>query len=149
MKLSKKTQAELQTFFRHYFKDETLKLPKVEVYARRGSNLLTRLIGVDGITIGRHIFVRSRRTNHDKENNLTISKNLLAHELAHVLQYQKLGFFVFLFDYLREYLAGLKRKKKLNATARMHSYFEISHEVEARDAANKFEEWVTRKSLQA
>jgi hypothetical protein len=103
---------------------------------------------VDGITIGRHIFIRSYRINHDAKNNLTISKNLLAHEVTHVLQYQKLGFFLFLFDYLREYLAGLKRKKTINSIARMHAYFEISHEVEARKAADEFEEWMKAKGLE-
>lgn len=141
MKLSTETHKIFEMFFRQYLKDENFQMPQTEIYLKRGAGIITRIIGVDGITIGRHIFIRPNIAKYRSETSLTLSKNLLAHELAHVLQYQRLGFIRFLVDYLKEYLRGLKRRKKWNSRARMESYWEISHEVEARLIADKFVEW--------
>lgn len=145
MRLSPQTHSELESFFRHFLDDETIQLPKIEIYIRRGAGLVTRILGVDGITIGRHIFIRPAKAKYNSNNHLTIGKNLLSHEVTHVLQYQKFGFIGFLAGYLKEYFAGLKRKKKWDALSRMEAYFEISHEIEARKAAAKFVEWYFAK----
>lgn len=138
MKLSRQTQKKFETFFRQQFEDERLRLPEVEIYIKRGSGIVTKILKVDGITIGRHIFIKPSFAKYNSKNSITISKKLLAHELTHVLQYQKLGFIGFLVDYLKEYLIGLKRKKKWDLQARTEAYWEIPHEVEARNAAEKF-----------
>lgn len=142
MRLSPKTHQQLETFFRHYFDDENLNLPQVEIYVRRGANLLTNIIRVDGITIGRHVFINSRIAKFDKKKRLCISKNLLSHEITHVFQYEQAGFFRFLTQYLKDYWTNLRRKKTQNARARMEAYWEIPYEIQARDAAKKFVEWI-------
>ena len=142
MRLSQKTQQQLETFFRLYFDDENLKLPQVEIYARRGARLVTKIIGVDGITVGRHIFIDSKLAQYDDKKRLCISQNLLSHEVAHVIQYQQSGFFSFLFKYLKDYFVILRRKERWDTHARLESYWEIPHEIEARDAAREFEKWI-------
>lgn len=144
MKLSLETHKKFEEFFREYFEDENFQMPQTEIYLKRGAGIITRLLSVDGITLGRYIFIRPSIAKYKSQHSLTINKNLLAHELAHVLQYQRLGFIRFLVDYLREYWRGIKRKKKFNSRARMESYWEISHEVEARIIAEKFVEWNMR-----
>lgn len=142
MRLSPKTHQQFETFFRQYFDDENLKLPQVEIYTRQGAKLVTKIVKVDGITIGRHIFIDSKLAKYDEKKRLCISKNLLSHEIAHVIQYQQSGFFGFLYKYIKDYFVILKGKKTRNAHARLESYWEIPHEIEARDAAKKFVEWV-------
>lgn len=145
MKLSQKTNQELQNFFREYFDDEKLKLPQIRIYAGRTAGFITKVLSIQGITIGRWVFIKPNQVKYDERHHLTISKNLLAHEVAHVVQYQRLGFFSFLYKYLKDYFSLLRRKKKWNALARMESYWEIPHEVEARHAAQEFEKWIDQK----
>lgn len=142
MRLSSKTHQQLETFFRLYFEDENLKLPKVEIYLRRGSKLVTRLFRVDGITIGRRVFINPDLAFYDENKRLCLSKNLLSHELTHIIQYDQLGFFGFLYKYIKDYFVILRQKKAWNLQARMESYWEIPHEIEARDAAKKFVSWL-------
>ncbi len=145
MRISQETNQELEIFFRKYFNDENLKLPKIQVYAGRSAGFITWVLGIHGITLGRHIFIKPNQTGYDKEKRLTISKNLLSHEVAHVVQYQKMGFFGFLYKYLKDYFLLLRTRRKWNAFARMEAYWEIPHEVEARDAAASFIEWTRGK----
>jgi hypothetical protein len=141
MKLSAQTQAKFENFFRHFFDDPELSLPASNIYTKRGAGFVTKILGVQGITIGRHIFINPILSEVVAKNSLKIGKNLLAHELTHVLQYQKMGLTGFLVGYVKEYLNGLKRRKKFNTQARREAYWEISHEIEARQAAAKFIEW--------
>lgn len=141
MKLNPDLHSELENFFRYYYDDDSLKLPQIEIYARRGSKLVTKLLAVHGVTFGRHVFVRPRLTKRNKSDRLCVSKMLLAHEATHVLQYQREGFFRFLTAYFKDYYRGMRRKKKWNSTAHFQAYFELPHEVEARDAAARFIEW--------
>jgi len=145
MRLSRETNQKLELFFRKYFNDENLKLPKIQVYAGRTAGLITKFLGIHGITLGRHIIIKPSQTEYDKKKRLTISKNLLSHEVAHVVQYQKLGFFGFLYKYLKDYFLLLRARRKWNTFARMEAYWEIPHEVEARDAAASFIEWTRGK----
>jgi hypothetical protein len=144
MRLSQKTHKQLEAFFRLYFEDENLKLPKVEIYLRRGAKLITKLIRVDGITLGRIVFVNPDLAFYDENQRLCLSKNLLSHELTHVIQYNQLGFFGFLYKYLKDYFVLLREKKAWDSKARMESYWEIPHEIEARDAAKKFVGWLNK-----
>lgn len=128
-------------FFRHYLENEQFIMPETQIYIKKTAGLITKILRVDGITIGRYIFIRPSLAKYNSQNHLIINQKLLAHELTHVLQYQELGFIGFLTDYLKEYFGGLRRKKKWNSLARLEAYWEISHEVEARNAAQKFIEW--------
>ena len=77
----------------------------------------------------------------NSDNQICLSKKLLVHEITHVLQYQKEGFFGFLVNYFKEYLTGIKRRKKWDSISRMYAYLDIPHEIEARDSASKFIKW--------
>ncbi len=142
MKLSRPTHHQLERFFREYFADESLKLPQIQIYVKRGAGLITKFLRVHGITLGRHIFIKPSMAKYDQKKRLQISKNLLAHEVTHVVQYQQLGFFGFLFKYLKDYFVILRGKKKWDVFSRMEAYREIPHEIEARDSAQKFVEWI-------
>lgn len=71
-------------------------LPDTEVVIHT-RNLLPKLLRKKGITIGRRIFVAAAAPQLDTM--------LIAHELGHVVQWQQLGTWRF----LREYLGGLVR----------------------------------------
>lgn len=86
--------------------------------------------GADGMTIGSWIFLKDDR---DRVGNRT----LLAHELVHVRQYAEQGYVRFSFDYLRHYVAGLVRHRRLRP-----AYLSIPAEVEARADAD---EWRKRR----
>ncbi len=133
--------------FSDFFSDcelcEGAPFPNVQVYARRGSWLVTNLLMVDGITIGRHVFINPKLVSRDRRNLLTISKTLMAHELVHVIQYQRLGFWKFLSVYVRDFWKIFKKKKKWNLRSWFESYLEVPHEVEAREIASDFSRWLT------
>lgn len=141
MKLSPELHQEIERFFRFYYSDETLVLPEVQIYVRRGAHCVSRIAGAHGITFGRHIFIRPDIACRNSKNHLTIPKDLLVHELTHTLQYEKQGFFGFLFSYLKAYLSNLRGKKKWDIYSRVESYLQIPHEIEARDSAERFVEW--------
>ena len=64
---------------------------------------LIRLLGFDGITFGKHVFLSDRGYNDEK---------LLAHEAVHVRQYKEHGFIPFIVKYLWEsVLHGYKNNK--------------------------------------
>lgn len=142
MKLSPGTHQTFEKFFRRFFDDDDLKLPKSEIHIKTGAKVITGVLGVDGITLGRHIFIRPKLSESITKTSFKVGKNLLAHELTHVVQYHKLGFSGFLIGYVSEYYSALKRKRRLDRTSRLEAYLEISHEVEARRAAHIFTRWI-------
>lgn len=141
MKLSENSHQQLETFFREYFGDDKLRLPDVEVYGRGVAGAITKALKIYGITIGSRMFVRPDVLTRNLKDQLCISNELLAHELTHVVQYQKLGFFGFLYTYLKGYWKALKKKEKWDFNSRREAYLAIPHEVEARDCAAKYMEW--------
>jgi hypothetical protein len=144
MKISRSAHRQLEVFFREYFRDDKLNLPEIELYARRGAWLITKIFKIYGITFGRYIFVKPDLTSRSVNRQLYISKELLAHETTHVLQYQKLGWILFFYTYLKGYLRALRQKEKWDFNSRHESYLEIPHEVEARICAAKFVEWTEK-----
>lgn len=72
---------------------------------------------VVAFTVGRHIYCRSDNP----------SEQLLRHETAHILQYEKYGIIRFLLIYYLDYLSGLTRYQNHN-----DAYLNIPFEVEAR-----------------
>jgi uncharacterized protein (DUF2342 family) len=66
---------------------------------------------------------------------------LLAHEAAHVRQFQREGLLPFLCNYLREYATFLFRTGKLGATARRVAYEQITREREAREVEAAYLAW--------
>ena len=145
MYLAKDSHARFEEFYRDFFDRPDEKLPDIKIYARRGAGLITKLLNINGITVGRRVFIRPQLTNRGGDRRLFAPKALVAHEFAHVLQYQKLGFLKFFYTYLRDYLKALKSKKSWNAEARMQAYLEIPHEIEARKFADDFLEWLENR----
>lgn len=146
MKLSRETHNQLENFFREYFKDYDLKLPEIEILSDGGAGIITKLLSVHGMTVGRYIFIKPSIIKIDENEKLRINKNLLAHEVAHVIQFQQLGLVGFLAKYLKDYFVILGQKGSLHSAARTEAYWEIPHEIEARDAAKEFEKWLQVKS---
>lgn len=82
--------------------------------------------GVAGMTVGRLILLL-------RDDDHSGRRTLLAHELAHVEQYARLGTIRFLRRYVGEYLVNLGR---LHSHRR--AYLAISLEAEARAAAARW-----------
>jgi hypothetical protein len=148
MRLARETHEQLEKFFREYFEDEHLRLPKMRFYGNRIAEFLNRKLDIWGITIGRFIFIRPDLFVRGAEGRLFISKELLAHEVAHALQYQRLGWLRFFYNYLKGYWKALKTKKKWDAQARMEAYLEIPLEAEARNSASAFLQWLEKARAQ-
>ena len=115
MKLSADSHRQLEEFFREHFSDENLILPVIQIYGSRGSRLLTKILSVDGITFGRHIFITPRylRRRH-QDSGLSAPSGLLVHEITHTLQYRRYGTFKFFYLYLKGFFEALRRKEKWN-----------------------------------
>ena len=145
MKLSRQLHHQLESFFREFFADENLRLPEIEIYCSRGANLVTKIAGVHGITLGRFVFIKPELMRRADTRRLFITKNLLAHEATHVVQYQKLGAIRFLYRYFKSYFSNLRRYKARNFEARMQAYRNIPFEIEARDGGAGFVEWLEKQ----
>jgi hypothetical protein len=144
MRLSRKSHDQLETFFRYYFQDENLRLPRIELFGRGFARLLAKVLSIYGITFGRFIFIRPALLSRNENDELCIPKELMAHEAAHALQYQRLGWLRFFYTYLKGYWQALRKKEKCDLNARMQAYLEIPHEVEARACAAAFIEWSSK-----
>lgn len=132
------SQTKFEEFFRDFYGDDELVLPKIHIYSRRGSRFVTTVLKVNGITLGKHIFIQPHLTWRDSENRLCAPKALIAHELTHSMQYAQQGFFGFLKSYLGAYWKLLRKTKKWDFDSRMQAYLEIPQEIEARRAARVF-----------
>ncbi|MCB1023296.1 MAG: DUF4157 domain-containing protein [Acidobacteria bacterium] len=145
MQLSRAAHKLFEDFFCQRGHCNRQDFPEIEIYAKRGSWLITNLIMVDGITFGRYVFVNPGLTERDEKRVLRVSKILIAHEMAHVLQYQRLGFSRFMKSYLSDFLRIFVKKDKWNLQTWFESYSEIPHEVEARRIASEFSVWLKTK----
>jgi Domain of unknown function (DUF4157) len=145
MFLAKDAHEKFEEFYREFFDERDRSMPKINIYARRGADLITRILNINGITFGRRIFIRPQLITSSDDGLWRAPKALIAHELAHVLQYQRLGFIKFFYTYLKGYWQALKKKEKWDANARMQAYLEIPHEIEARQFAADFLAWVENR----
>ena len=121
--------------------DSVDEFPDVFVYCGDGARFVTRLMMAEGITFGSHIFIDPKFLLKDKKGRDVISRSLLAHEIVHVMQYEKAGVFGFLKNYVGHFLAGYLKKGNLNAKNWYAAYLAIPDEVEAREYAAKFIKW--------
>lgn len=140
MKLAPDSHAKFEMFFREFYKDEHFKLPVVHFYAGNFSRLLTRTLKIFGITIGSRIFIKPDFLSLTADKRRRIHVELAAHEIAHVLQYERDGFARFFYKYLESYRRNLKNEK-WSAAARLEAYLAIPYEIEARETAARFVEW--------
>ena len=141
MKLSEKSHQKIEAFFRDCLEDESFKLPEIEFYGGKFTRFLTSKLKIEGITIGKRIFIFPEQFWRSESNLLRLGERLVVHEIAHVLQYRREGFFGFLYKYLRDYWRNLRKLKKWDAFSRAAAYFEISFEREAREMERKYREW--------
>lgn len=145
MQLSKNAHKLFADFFCDSDLCEVHQFPDIQVYAKRGSWVVTNLLMVDGITFGRHVFINPRLISRDQKSLLRISKILMAHEIAHVIQYQREGSLNFLLNYFRDFWRIFRNKEKWDLRTWFESYMEIPHEVEARKVASEFSSWLEVK----
>ncbi len=138
MHLDRVSHSKFEEFFRDFYGDDELILPKIHIYSRRGSWLVTGVLRVNGITLGRHIFIQPTLVCRDSQNRLCAPRELVAHELTHSVQYARQGFFGFLKSYLGAYWTLLRKTKKWDLDTRMQAYLDIPQEIEARRAARVF-----------
>jgi hypothetical protein len=106
-----------------------VRLEDVNIWpAAKGIRLLWRS-GVRGITLWRLVVADPRMFDEDPDR----LARFVIHELVHLRQFAELGYFRFMFRYLREYLQGRFRGQD-HPTA----YLAISAEEEAREFANRY-----------
>ncbi len=87
--------------------------------------------GTSAMTMGRLILIK-------RDDDRQCTSKLMAHELAHVGQYHRLGFWSFLRRYLADYLRNLRRLRNHRL-----AYMAIGLEVEARTEADQ---WADRRA---
>jgi hypothetical protein len=141
MKLSAKSHKKIEEFFREYLQNEEFNLPEIFFYGGRLTRYLTAALKIEGITIGRRIYIFPENFWRGENQKLRLDEELVVHEITHVLQYAREGFFRFLRLYIKSYYANLRKKPKRDIYARAEAYFEIPYEIEARQTASKFAAW--------
>ena len=146
MQLSKDARRLYADFFEEVGLCEATRFPNVWIYSRKGARLLTAVLLVDGITIGRAIYVNPRFIRRSTSGRLIISKKLLAHEIVHVLQYSREGATGFLSNYIVNFWRQFRGRKRWTAKTWYEAYLSIPHEIEAREFAAKFKPWLTSRN---
>ena len=144
MKLSAKSHRKIEAFFCELLEDKGFKLPEVKFYGGKFTHFLTSRLNIEGITIGKRVFIFPAQFWRSESKLLRLSEELVVHEIAHVLQYRREGFVKFLYKYLREYWRNLRKLKKYDSFSRSMAYFEISFEAEAREITRKYLEWTLK-----
>ncbi|HEX8493225.1 MAG TPA: DUF4157 domain-containing protein [Pyrinomonadaceae bacterium] len=145
MLLAAESHRHLEEFHRHFEGDERLRLPPVYLYKGRVSRWLTHTFNIAAITFGRRIFVKPELIRQNQEGKWTAPAWLIAHETAHVLQYEEAGFVRFLISYLSDYWRSLGGWKIWNPAARLEAYRAIKVEREAREAEAAYAAWAEKQ----
>jgi hypothetical protein len=99
---------------------------RITLWGTAPARLIARSCSAEAVTFGRSVLFSSRGWR-SLENGSGAGLALLAHEAAHVAQYQRLGTATFLWAYVWEYLRG-----RLQGLSHQQAYSEISFEREAR-----------------
>lgn len=141
MKLSIKSHRKIEEFFRQELNNDNYKLPEILFYGGKFTHLLTRLMKIEGITVGKRVFIFPENFWRSETDKLRLNESLAVHEIAHVLQYRREGFFKFLLIYFRDYWRNLRKLKKFDSFSRSMAYFEIPFEREAREIERKYIAW--------
>ena len=140
MRLAENSSEIIESFFREYLNDEDFELPKINFFAGKLASVISTFLRIQGITIGKSILI-SPNSIILENNKKTTSKTLIVHEIAHVLQYRREGFFRFLYKYFRSYLGNFRKKRDWSPISRLEAYLEIPFEIEARKVADDFVKW--------
>ena len=148
MNLAQNSHLKLERFWREYLNDESFGLPQIYIYHGRFAGILTETLKIDGITFGKHIFIAPKLVTRNSKHHLKISSNLIAHEIAHTLQYGREGFFGFLYKYLKGFRRNLRQKEKWSSNSVQIAYWNIPFEIEAREIASKFITWSLNRKIE-
>jgi hypothetical protein len=141
MKLGTKSQQKLESFFREHYGNDNFNLPPVYFYIGGFTKVFTGLIQVQGITLGKRIYIFPEIVQKTAKDEPKLPERLAAHEIAHVLQYQKYGITKFFFHYLRCFWKNLKTQEKWDLMSRQQAYLDIPFEIEAREIEQSFVNW--------
>ncbi len=141
MKLAKSSHQTLETFFREFLGNENFDLPVIHFYVGKLTRIFTSIIKVHGITFGRRIYIMPSFVALNRNNQLKLPENLVAHEITHTLQYKREGFFRFFYKYLMSFWRNLQKQPDWSVMSRQEAYLQIPFEIEAREIADKFVEW--------
>ncbi len=141
MKLAAVSHAQLQSFLRYHFKDDTLNVPHIYVYTGSFARLITHTLKIGAITFGRRVLVSPALVERDELQQLIVPGWLVAHEAIHVLQYEQAGFIGFLVSYLKNYWRALLEQRGYGSAARMSAYLSIAEEQSAREAERAYRVW--------
>jgi hypothetical protein len=106
-------------------------LAAVRIHRGPGARLLTRLLGASGVAFGRRLFFSAAGARLLDGRGVSAA-GFAAHEVAHVLQYRRYGFFGMLARYLADYLRG-----RLARLGHDGAYRAIGFEREAREVGEK------------
>ncbi|NNE65183.1 MAG: DUF4157 domain-containing protein [Pyrinomonadaceae bacterium] len=145
MRLSDKSSRLFAEFFEEMGCCGASDFPDVRIYTGRGARILTRLLIVDGITIGKSVFVDRKYLSRRANGSAGMEKGLLAHELAHVVQYTNEGKIRFLRTYIRDFWSEFRSRGEWTGKAWFEAYQAIPHEIEARELAAMFEPWLASR----
>jgi len=147
MKLAEKSRKKIEEFFREYLKNEEFQLPEIQFYGGKFTRVLTSALKIEGITIGRRIYIFPGNFWFSENRKLRLDEELVVHEVTHVLQYNREGFLKFLGRYFKCYYLNLRKKKRWDLAARAEAYFEIPYEIEARKIASNFRAWSKNRKI--
>ena len=147
MKLSEGSQRKIEEFFREYLNNEDFRLPEIRFYGGKFTHYLTSALKIEGITIGRRIYIFPQNFRLCSKRKLWLDEELVVHEITHVLQYSREGFFRFLRLYVKSYYANLRKKEKRDLYAKAEAYLEIPFEIEARQTASNFAAWSKKRKV--
>ena len=140
MKLAAESHARIEAFHRGHSKDTRLRLPAVYIYDGSFSRWITKKFDLNAITFGRHVFL-----DPDLIEDAGVKRApgwLIAHETAHVLQYERAGFIGFLIKFLWDFLrAWRKLGWKMDEKTRLCAYHSMRVEQEALAVEHAFRQW--------
>jgi hypothetical protein len=119
-------------------------MPETRYFSGRLIGLFTSVFNIYAITFGRTIFLAPQTIKRDSDGRLKMSGWLVVHECCHVLQYDREGFFRFLFSYVADYFRSLRSLRKFDGNARFQAYASIKQEREADEVEKAYIEWQRR-----
>lgn len=137
MKLAAESHARIEAFHRGHSKDAGLTLPAVYIYDGSFSRWITKRFDLNAITFGRRVFLDPDLIEDDGIKRAP--GWLIAHETAHVLQYERAGFVGFLIKFLWNFLRAWRELGwKMDEKTRLRAYHSMRVEQEALAAENAF-----------
>ncbi|MBK8149170.1 MAG: DUF4157 domain-containing protein [Acidobacteria bacterium] len=142
--LSSTSHQLIEAFFREHLGDAMFELPKTYIAAGRVARVAAAALRIQGITIGPLVFIAPALLERTG-GRITLPRDLVVHEIAHVVQYRRHGFFGFLWKYFGDYLRNIRKQGNWSAKSRHAAYLAIPFEIEARQTAYEFVRWFANR----